>query len=66
MYVDMSNYKVIHKNRIYKCLSLMYIECHNAITREQCINLKVIYIDENNRIQKIEDNKDNFQFVINN
>ena len=66
MNIDMQKYNMVYKNRVYKCLSLMYIHFDDAINDRSHVKLSVIYIDENNMVQEIEDERENFQFVINN
>lgn len=65
MGIDMTKYKMIYKDRVYNCISLCFIECYDLIREEgKGTKLKVAYIDENNRLQEIEDNKDEFQFIV--
>lgn len=66
MNIDMQKYNMVYKNKVYKCLSLIYIRCNDSINDRSYVKLSVIYIDENNMVQEIEDERENFQFVINN
>ena len=64
MGIDMSKYKMIYKNRVYNCISLIVIHCVNREGESESLKLQVTYINESNRIAIIEDSNDEFQFVL--
>lgn len=63
MRIDISNYKVIYKDEILNCVSVMpYINLTNR--RDAKIDeIELIYLDDSNRMQVIIDRNENFQFV---
>lgn len=57
--MDMSNYKMIYKNKIYNCLQLFI----RKGTREKIEEIEVIYLNEENRLTNVVDKVEEFQFV---
>lgn len=58
MGVDMSNYKMIYENKVYNCVSMMFLFNENRIEE-----LEVIYINEDSRVSLIKDDVSKFQFI---
>lgn len=57
--MDMSNYKMIYKNKIYNCLQLFI----RIATKEKIEEVEVIYLNEENRLTNVVDKVEEFQFV---
>lgn len=62
MGIDMSAYKMVYKDRVYNCLSMMITWGGNDPNDVQA--LEVVYIDNNNRIAIVKDQTTEFQFII--
>lgn len=63
MGIDMSNYKVVYKDKVWNCININPII--DTSNRED-INvgeLQVLVLDEKNKIKIIRDNGDEFQFL---
>lgn len=58
MGIDMTDYKMIYKDIVYKCLTINPYWVDGKI-----IELDTFYIDENNRVALIKDKVSEFQFV---
>lgn len=58
MGIDMTGYKMIYQDIVYKCLSIMPFWVDGKITE-----LDVFYIDGDSRVAFIKDKASNFQFV---
>lgn len=58
MTIDMSNYKLIHNDRVYNCLSIVVF--YNDLEVEQ---LEVFYINEENRVALLRGDSSEFQFI---
>ncbi len=58
--MDLQNYKVIYRERVYNC-----VECIPCFRdgKEQPVNLEVWFIDEDGTLKRIEDETWCFQFV---
>lgn len=57
--MDMTNYKMIYKNKIYNCLQLFI----RKGTIEKIEEIEVIYLNEENRLTNVVDKAEEFQFV---
>lgn len=63
MGVDMTKFKMIYKNKIYNCLSMM--TCVGISEEKHVIKeLEVIFINDENRVDIIQDEANMFQFVV--
>lgn len=62
MGLDMTNFKMIYKERVYNCLSMM--TCINMTEEKPKIKeIEVIFINEENRVDIIKDEASKFQFI---
>lgn len=57
--MDMTNYKMIYKNKIYNCIQLFV----RIATQEKIEEVEVIYLNEENRLTNVIDKAEEFQFV---
>lgn len=57
--MDMTNYKMIYKNKIYNCLQIFIIMANEEGIKE----IEVVYLNEENRLTKVRDKAEEFQFV---
>lgn len=59
----MSNYRVLYKDVIWNCISLIIISEHISNNELKTKALEVVVVDETNRIKVLKDDADNFQFI---
>ncbi|MCK9471777.1 MAG: hypothetical protein M0Q88_08505 [Bacilli bacterium] len=58
MNMDMTNYKVIHNNKVYNCISMSVFFSGGEIE-----GLEVIYINEDSRVSLLKGATSEFQFI---
>jgi hypothetical protein len=62
MGIDMTNFKMIYKDKVYNCLALM--TCINLSGEKLDVKeLDVTFINEDNRVEIIRDEAYRFQFI---
>jgi hypothetical protein len=63
MSIDMTNFKMIYKEQVYNCLSMMVgWEC-NEPGKPKVKFLEVVYINSDNRVEMVNDEAFMFQFI---
>lgn len=59
----MSNYKILYKNKVYNCISMMVNYDMTDILKARVTELQVFYINEDNKVSLIVAKPDDIQFV---
>ena len=63
MRTDMTAYKMIYKNGVYNCISLMPCILELQDNSLELMELDVVYLDSDNRVKVVRDKSEEFQFV---
>lgn len=59
MGIDMSDYKMVYKDKVYNCKSLVIVK----YDEQGAGILEVVYLDDENRVAFLNDDIDKFQFI---